>query len=216
MGNREEVRWCALTNDRGQGVLFVADGQMSASALPYSQKELAEAAHPYQLPASSATHLHLDAKVTGLGGNSCGQGGPLAPDCTKGDDHNFGFIIRPLNIGRAMPSVITEKAAVKGIGEKPITISRSRTGVVSIASPYADRKVMYTVGNSKKAQAYTQPFDLRDGGTVKAWYADAPALVIAGTFAKIEEVPLEVIYASSVETGEGDASHLTDGDLGTI
>ena len=216
MGNREEVRWCALTNDRGQGVLFVADGQMSASALPYSQKELAEAAHPYQLPVSSGTHLHLDAKVTGLGGNSCGQGGPLAPDCTKGDDHNFGFIIRPLNIGRAMPSVITEKAAVKGIGEKPITISRSRTGVVSIASPYADRKVMYTVGNSKKAQAYTRPFDLRDGGTVKAWYADAPALVIAGTFAKIEEVPLEVIYASSVETGEGDASHLTDGDLGTI
>ena len=39
-GNREEVRWCALTNDRGQGVVFIADSTMSASALPWSQQEL--------------------------------------------------------------------------------------------------------------------------------------------------------------------------------
>ena len=45
-GNREEVRWCALTNERGQGVAFVADGLMSASALPYSQQELTVAPHP--------------------------------------------------------------------------------------------------------------------------------------------------------------------------
>ena len=36
------------------------------------------------------------------------------------------------------------------------------------------------------------------------------------TYSKIESVPLEVIYASSVESGEGDASHLVDGDLGSI
>ena len=85
-GNREEVRWCALTNERGQGVAFVADGLMSASALPYSQQELTVAPHPYQLPASSGTHLHLDVKVTGLGGASCGQGGPLADDRTMANN----------------------------------------------------------------------------------------------------------------------------------
>ena len=96
MGNREEVRWCALTDSEGEGVMFIADGTMSASALPYTQMQLTQAAHPYQLPKSNATILHLDAKVTGLGGNSCGQGGPLDKDVTKAANIDFGFIIRPV------------------------------------------------------------------------------------------------------------------------
>ena len=94
-GNREEVRWCAVTNSQQQGVVFISDSTMSASALPWSQQELTLAAHPYQLPKSSGTHLHLDAKVTGLGGASCGQGGPLAPDQVRSTPTTFGFIIRP-------------------------------------------------------------------------------------------------------------------------
>lgn len=94
-GNREEVRWCAVTNDSQQGVVFISDSTMSASALPWSQQELTLAAHPYQLPKSSGTHLHLDAKVTGLGGASCGQGGPLTPDQVRSTPTTFGFIIRP-------------------------------------------------------------------------------------------------------------------------
>ena len=94
-GNREEVRWCAVTNSNEQGVVFISDSTMSASALPWSQQELTLAAHPYQLPKSSGTHLHLDAKVTGLGGASCGQGGPLTPDQVRSTPTTFGFIIRP-------------------------------------------------------------------------------------------------------------------------
>ena len=94
-GNREEVRWCAVTNSQQQGVVFISDSTMSASALPWSQQELTLAAHPYQLPKSSGTHLHLDAKVTGLGGASCGQGGPLTPDQVRSTPTTFGFIIRP-------------------------------------------------------------------------------------------------------------------------
>ena len=47
-GNREEVRWCAVTNSQQQGVVFISDSTMSASALPWSQQELTLAAHPYQ------------------------------------------------------------------------------------------------------------------------------------------------------------------------
>ena len=94
-GNREEVRWCAVTNSQQQGVVFISDSTMSASALPWSQQELTLSAHPYQLPKSSGTHLHLDAKVTGLGGASCGQGGPLTPDQVRSTPTTFGFIIRP-------------------------------------------------------------------------------------------------------------------------
>ena len=217
MGNREEVRWMSLTDEAGRGAAFIADGVMSTSALPWSQQEIVKAAHPYQLPKSTGVHLHLDAKVTGLGGNSCGQGGPLTPDRAKAVDTNFGFMIRPLNIGRAMVGQINETVKVAAAGEKPITISRTRTGMVSLVAPDAKRVIMYTLNDApaKKAKTYTEPFALREAGSVKVWYKDNPAFVMSNTFAKIESVPLEVVYASSVESGEGDAQHLTDNNVNT-
>lgn len=120
-GNREEVRWCAVTNDSQQGVVFISDSTMSASALPWSQQELTLAAHPYQLPKSSGTHLHLDAKVTGLGGASCGQGGPLTPDQVRSTPTTFGFIIRPAvksELGNIVKVSATGREVVKEMMKK--------------------------------------------------------------------------------------------------
>ena len=114
-GNREEVRWCAVTNSQQQGVVFISESTMSASALPWSQQELTLAAHPYQLPKSSGTHLHLDAKVTGLGGASCGQGGPLTPDQVRSTPTTFGFIIRP-----AVKSELPNLVKVSATGRKMV------------------------------------------------------------------------------------------------
>ena len=114
-GNREEVRWCAVTNSQQHGVVFISDSTMSASALPWSQQELTLAAHPYQLPKSSGTHLHLDAKVTGLGGASCGQGGPLTPDQVRSTPTTFGFIIRP-----AVKSELPNLVKVSATGRKMV------------------------------------------------------------------------------------------------
>ena len=216
MGNREEVRWCALTDESGRGVVFVADSTMSASALPWSQQELTPAAHPHQLPQSTGTHLHLDAKVTGLGGASCGQGGPLAPDRTTSSNYDFGFIIRPLNLGRAAAAHITETAKVSPSGERPISMAHSTVGVVTLSTSASNRTILYTVNGAKKPSVYTQPINLRAGGTVKAWYKENPSISITQSFAKIESVPLNVVFASSVEAGEGDAEHLLDGDESTI
>lgn len=99
MGNREEVRWCALTDGGGNGVEFIASDVMSASALPWSDVEMTLAPHPYQLPKPGNTHLHLDVAVTGLGGNSCGQGGPLSHDRVTVDGRRMHFVIRPVRGG---------------------------------------------------------------------------------------------------------------------
>ena len=216
MGNREEVRWCALTNPAGRGALFIADGEMSASALPWTQQQLAQAAHPHNLPKSNATVLHLDAKVTGLGGASCGQGGPVRADRVTSDSRSFGFIIRPLNIGRAMPSVIAERAKVSPSGEKPIDFSRNATGKVTLTSPDAGREIVYAVNGAKKAVSYTSPIDFRAGGTLQVWYKDNPTLKFTRTFERILSVPLQVAFVSSEEPGSGMARHLVDGDPSTI
>ena len=102
MANREDVRWCALTDGSAlkncgtcNGAVFIATGRMSAAALPYSALDMTLAGHPNELKKSGVTYLNLDAKVTGLGGYSCGQGGPLTEDRAMAGEYEFGFIIRP-------------------------------------------------------------------------------------------------------------------------
>mgnify|MGYP001751483093 FL=1 len=211
MGNREDVRWCALTDDRGNGVEFISGKEMSASALPWSAMEMILAPHPYQLPESTATHLHLDLAVTGLGGNSCGQGGPLEHDRVKGSSHSMSFIIRPVS-----GSAFTETANVSTSGEIPLSVTRSRNGFVSISSEKKGAQFVYTLNGKKKKYDYTEPFNLRDGGTVTAYYKDNANVSSTMTFEKIETVPMEVVYTSSEEVGYGDAKNLVDGNPSSI
>ena len=49
MANREETRWCALT-DGSAGAVSIATGDMAVSALPYTGLDMALAGYIYQLP----------------------------------------------------------------------------------------------------------------------------------------------------------------------
>lgn len=209
-GNREEVRWAALT-DGTSGAVFIAPGLMSTTAIPYTEMELFNANHPYKLPKSNSTTLHLDLGVTGLGGASCGQGGPLEPDRVKAGEHRFGFIIRP-----AKANAIDAAAAVSGAGAKPLGISRSRAGEVTISYPDSTATIMYTVDGARKAKEYTAPFELKQGGVVKAWLKNNKNLEASETFAKIETIKTEVIHASSFEPDYGEGANLADADPSTI
>ena len=211
MGNHEEVRWAALTTASGRGAAFIADGVMSASALPWSEMDITEAGHPYQLPESKQVYLHLDAKVTGLGGNSCGQGAPLVPDRAKAAG-NFGFMIRPITATASLDKVVKVAAA----GETPIIVTRDVQGVTTLSSATEGRTIMYSLNDAKKGKVFEGALNLREGGALKVWYKDNPKLFFINQLPRIESVPLEVVYASSQEPREGDAAHLTDGDGSTI
>ncbi len=211
MGNHEDVRWCALTNQAGQGAVFIATDRLSVSALQYSALDLILASHPYQLPKAGDTYLHLDCAVTGLGGNSCGQGGPLVQDRVFAGHHNMGFIIRPA-VGANLAAV----ANVAPAGDIPLSITRTPAGMVELTSAKKDVVFCYTIDGSKKVQEYTEPIPLRNGGTVKAWYKDNKDISAVMKFEKIESIQMQVVYASSQESGDGDAANLVDGDPSTI
>lgn len=162
------------------------------------------------MPKNQSVFLHLDAKVTGLGGNSCGQGGPLTEDRAYATGYNFGFIIRPVKGNNA-----AAQSHVATAGVKPILVDRSRTGELTLSTPEKGQTLLYSL-NGKKAQTYTGPVKFREGGTVTTWYAAYPELKMYNAFEKIESIPLVVTYASSEEPGSGTASHLVDGDPNTI
>ena len=180
---------------------------MSTSALPWSALELFGAAHPHQLPPSTATHLHIDAKVTGLGGNSCGQGGPLEGDFIRSGDYtSFGFTIRPVTTA-TLPTAVK----VSPSGESPIAFERKPFGDLSLTTTSPNRTILYTL-NGSKPKTYTAPIPLREGGDIKAWYKDNRRLTFSRSFSRIEQMPLKVVFCSSQEYNEGDADNILDGD----
>lgn len=213
MANHEETRWCALTkNDaiNNIGAVFVATGNMAVSALPYTAQDMGVAAHIYELPEPGDVILHLDTKVSGLGGASCGQGGPLDHDLAYAGQNDFGFIIRPA--GKDLDKI----ADVAPSGEVPIAITRSYNGTVKISSNKADAKFRYTV-NGGAIQDYNHTIALREGGQIKAWYKGNKASEVTMEFSKIEKIETAVVYTSSEEPGSGNsAKNLVDGNPATI
>ena len=234
MGNREEVEWLALTDKSGKGIVFGAlTGPMCTSALPWSDLQLTCAPHPNELPASDHVYVHLDTKVTGLGGSSCGQGGPLEPDRVYADAHTFGFFIRPTATADVKAIAAASFPAAHS-GDLPIALTRDAKGEVKIVyNESGGESISYSLtpgpspkgegsknSRSRKAASKPQlyhgePIDMREGGTITVWHTQTPDVRITRTFDKVEFVPVTVLAASSEEPGEN-AANLVDGKPETI
>ena len=212
MANHEDTRWCALTNPQGEGALFVAADKMSVQALPFSAVDMTTATHLYQLPHTSTTYLNLDLGVTGLGGTSCGQAPPFERDRVKGRNHTFGFIIRPM---RSSDNIGT-LSNVSPVSMAPLLIERDAKGTVTIGSSRPS-DIVYTVDGGQP-QAYTGPFEFKQGGTIEAWPVDYKDAMSSILFDKITTIQTKVIFASSEENNAEDtpASNLVDGNASTF
>jgi len=70
-GNRTDVRWMAMTDKRGAGIIVKDAGGtfLNVSAWPYSMKDLEDAEHPYDLPKREYITVNIDYKQEGVGGD---------------------------------------------------------------------------------------------------------------------------------------------------
>lgn len=213
MANHNDSRWVALQGEDGRSVIFAttATNNMSFSALPYSAQQLTMANHPHELPQSDGIYLHLDLAITGLGGNSCGQGAPLVEDRVKAVPHTFGYVIRPVSDMRS--TTLNAAGMVSSSSEVPLSITRDNTGQVTIKGQQG-HTIYYQLNGKNKTMKYDGPFNLRNGGKVNAWQKESN-FKYEESFDKIETIPVTVSFASSVESGEGDAEHLIDGNPNT-
>lgn len=71
-GNHEDVRFVALHNELGLGLLFAAQDTFAFTAHDYSDEALTRAQHTHELEREDAVYLNLDAANAGLGSGSCG------------------------------------------------------------------------------------------------------------------------------------------------
>ncbi len=73
-GNHTDLRWLALTDGDGSGILAVGDHRFDGAALPIGAAALGEADHLHEIAWPDHTVLRLDAATGGLGTASCGPG----------------------------------------------------------------------------------------------------------------------------------------------
>ncbi|HWV74301.1 MAG TPA: glycoside hydrolase family 2 TIM barrel-domain containing protein [Pseudosphingobacterium sp.] len=96
MGNREETKWIKLTSNDNRGLVLLADDKLSFSALHYTEQDLHQAKHPFELEERPETILNIDYAQRGLGNGSCG---PITLPNYQLEKKpiNFSFSILPYN-----------------------------------------------------------------------------------------------------------------------
>ena len=94
-GNHHQTKWGCVYNKDGFGLMFRSDNAFEFSAMPYSIEELDKATHDYDLPQSTATHICVDYKQSGVGSNACG---PVLPEKYRLSEKEFAFEIEILPI----------------------------------------------------------------------------------------------------------------------
>lgn len=113
-GNKEAVRWIALTNAEGRGLLAVGRPLLSANALHPSTDDLfcatqRENYYPYQLPDRKTVTLNLDLKQRGLGGDN--SWGLLPHDIVRltGWPMSYSYRLRVLHGGEDPTALAKER-----------------------------------------------------------------------------------------------------------
>ena len=101
-GNKTDVRWVALTNGEGTGLLAVGIDLLSVSAHHFTAEDLTQATHTHELKRREDITLSLDYKQSGLGSVSCGPG-VLPQYLLQPQEISYSVRLRPFSDRTASP-----------------------------------------------------------------------------------------------------------------
>jgi hypothetical protein len=107
-GNKTGVRWAALTNAAGQGLLISSDRPIEFSALHYTVDELTRARHTYELAACPQIICNIDYAQSGLGSASCGPG-RLEKYQLPAQPVHFTIRLRPFATATETPNLLSKQ-----------------------------------------------------------------------------------------------------------
>ena len=93
-GNRNEVRWFAVYNDKGRGLLVSSDEHLNFSIYQYSDKDLTKAERINQIEPANFWTVNVDYKQAPLGTATCGPGA-LDKYLIKNGIYEYTFKISP-------------------------------------------------------------------------------------------------------------------------
>jgi beta-galactosidase len=111
-GNKTDVRWVALTNDRGVGLLAVGMPLISIGAQHYTIKDLEKADHPCELTRREEITLNLDYKQMGVGGDNS-WGARTHPEYRlPSGNYSYSIRLRPFSLEDGSPAQLSKQCPV--------------------------------------------------------------------------------------------------------
>jgi beta-galactosidase len=97
-GNKTDVRWVALRNRQGEGLLVVGEKPLNISAHHYTAQDFTLAQHTHELKRRAEINLNLDHAHAGLGSASVGPE-TLPQYQVPAQEYYFRVLLRPLAVG---------------------------------------------------------------------------------------------------------------------
>jgi hypothetical protein len=107
-GNKTDVRWVALADEGGVGLLAVGMPLLNVSAHHYTTEDLTRATHTYELERRDDVTLNLDYAQGGLGNESCGPG-VLPQYLLQPQEVRFRLRLRPFAAGDGSPVELSKQ-----------------------------------------------------------------------------------------------------------
>jgi beta-galactosidase len=107
-GNKTDVRWVALTDEDGVGLLVVGMPLLNVSAHHFTTEDLTQATHTYELEWQEEITLNLDYAQSGLGNGSCGPG-VLPQYLLDPGEVRFRLRLRPFAAGEDSPVELSKQ-----------------------------------------------------------------------------------------------------------
>ena len=157
-GNRTDVRWVALTNDSGAGLLAVGSPVMEVNALHYTPWSLEGPAHPHEAMRSDDITLRLTYAQTGVGGDNSWGARPH-PEYTIYANKPYSHMFRLSPISPVKPSAM---ALSKQGFENLATASLAFNKTVEASSAETTKSNFAASGN--------------DGSPLSKWVANSDAI----------------------------------------
>ncbi|MGC9347747.1 MAG: glycoside hydrolase family 2 TIM barrel-domain containing protein [Anaerolineae bacterium] len=115
-GGKEDVRWLALTDASGSGLLVAGPPLFHFDALHYTIDDLADAGHPHELTRLNDVILHIDARHMGVGGDD-GWWSQVHDEFLIHPGHyHVTFWLHPLSASDDPAAVARERSAIIGAG----------------------------------------------------------------------------------------------------
>ncbi|MCX6551635.1 MAG: DUF4981 domain-containing protein [Acidobacteria bacterium] len=109
-GNKADVRWMALTDRRGVGLLAVGMPLLSAAARHYTHEDMWNAKHTYEMTKRPEVYVNLDFRQMGVGGDD--SWGALAhePYQLPAKPYSYRVCLRPFSAADGTPAQLAKKA----------------------------------------------------------------------------------------------------------
>jgi beta-galactosidase len=107
-GNHVGVRWIALTDGAGTGLLAVGMPELSANVSHYAATDVDSANHHHDLTRLDQTVLNLDLAQRGLGGDDSWGAMPHPEFRLEAGSYRYTFRLRPFDAARESPMALSK------------------------------------------------------------------------------------------------------------